>query len=126
MKTNALRPSRTLRTVLLAAFLMAAAAVLAPKPANAGLMVSVSIGGDRCVPRPVKIAPSLCNCGHVRSERGLHVRNGGKHQRRVVKCGTKVKRHRRQRHARQVWVAGHWEQVSRRTARWVPGHWERV
>jgi hypothetical protein len=124
MKRHTLQIRRFLRTAFVGALALTALAILAPGRAEAGLVVRASIKtpvratvvvGD--APRVgilpptlarrtvVRQAPACCRCDdHGRT----HVR---------------IKEHR---HHRKVWVAGHWEQVSPRTARWIPGHWVRI
>lgn len=127
MKRHTLPNRPFLRNALVAAAALTALAFLKPSTAEAGLVIRASIGAPVTAqvvvakaPRGGVLTPALARRTIVTQERlGCCC----DHDRRPH---AKIKRHRRHRHHRMIWVPGHWERVSPRTSRWVSGHWERI
>ena len=128
MKRRLPNSSRLSSMVLMAAVVLVAGAAAAPGDAQAGLRVRATVIAD-----PLRATvvlgdgPGLCTIPAPREHRRVVVR-GHRHDRDcdrgVIVVEGKGKHHRRHHRQDRVWVPGHWEQVSARTARWIPGHWE--
>ena len=124
MKRQTRSIGSALSLTLAATLIAAASALVAPADAAAALRIQASINTPVRVGVVVSDGPRLCSIPGPIERRAMVVRNGDC---RHGKSERIVGRHHNRRHERdrQVWVAGHWEQVSRRTARGIPGHWER-
>jgi hypothetical protein len=128
MKTTALHPSLTLRTILAFVVVVAALVMATPRAADAQLVVRIQkqpVAVVKAPRAPVAAVKSVRGQRHRPVVKEYRVLPGAhaKSVRTVVV--TRCER-RPVREAHHVWVAGHWQRTGPRTARWVEGHWERI
>lgn len=125
MKRQTRNISSALSLALTATLIVAGASMVAPSDARAALRIQASINTPVRVGVVLTDGPRMCTIPQPIERRTVVIRDcacrHGKSDRVAVGHN-----HRRQERQRQVWVAGYWEQTSRRTARWIPGHWERI
>ena len=125
MKRETRTTGSALGLALVSSLIVVISGIMAPADAAAALRIQASINAPVRASVVVTDGPRMCTIPKPIERRTVVVRDcgcrHGKSERALVKH-----KHRRHERQRQVWVAGHWQQVSHRTARWIPGHWERI
>lgn len=128
MKATTLKPSRTLRTVLLSILVLVSFLLALPRPVEAQLVVKVRKQPVKMVKAPrtqvtvtgnhraVRAKPAVTRVTVLPGAHAKSLRTAV-----VTRCPV---RHRHDDH--RVWVPGHWVRTGPRSSLWMAGRWQKV